>query len=333
MALSWGIVDVGPISHDFVTALATLPKKEHKIVSVVAKNVKQTEAFAILHDIKTSYSEYESLATDENVEIVYIGAPNLHHYKLTKLMLENGKHVLCEKPLCTSYEDSKKLISLAQSKNLFLMEGIWSRFFPVYEALDQHIQTNSLGDVLVVNVQFGVQISEDERVLMKEFGGGAILDLGIYALQFAQLIYKDDPIKISCTGHLGICGIDESMSCILRYSNGRIATITTHSKVLLPNEAIIIGTKGSLKLSTFWAPTILQTSAANITEWQLPHARHRFNFHNSAGLTYEAQECRRCIRAGLIESSKLTHNETLSIAKIADELQRQMSIPINNAID
>lgn len=101
-----------------------------------------------------------------NIDIVYIGAPNAHHYRLVKLMLENDKHVLCEKPLSPSCKETKELIELAKSKKLFLMEGLWSRFFPVYEALDKHVQTNGLGDIFVVNVQFGVQISDDERLLL-----------------------------------------------------------------------------------------------------------------------------------------------------------------------
>jgi len=148
----------------------------------------------------------------------------------------------------------------------------------------------------------------------------------VYVIQLAQLVFKSEPIKVVCGGHVNDSGADEAMSCVLTYSGGRTASLITHSRVLLPNEATLIGTKGTIRLKEFWAPTVFQASAADITEWDLPQGGHRFNFYNSAGLNYEAEECRRCINAGLLESPKMTHAESLSLAKIEDTLRQQLGV-------
>lgn len=328
MALRWGIAGVGMISHDFLTALGTLPSTEHRVIAVAGKDLDKTHNLATLHKVPVAYEGFEALATDQSIDIVFVSVMNQQHYQISKLMLEHGKHVLCEKPLCMGYNQTEKLISLAKEKKLFLMEGMWSRFFPAYEALAEHIQSGGLGEIYQVNVQFGVEISDAERALMKDLGGGVVMDLGVYMLQFAQMIYKEEPISIVCGGHTNKLGVDESMSCVLTYPGGKIATLMTHTRIMLNNEAEVIGSKGKITLEQFWCPTVLQTSPANITEWTLPRAKYRFNFFNSAGLSYEVQECRNCINKGLLESPKMTWDESLSLARLEDTLRKQLGVSI-----
>ncbi|XP_049883007.1 trans-1,2-dihydrobenzene-1,2-diol dehydrogenase-like isoform X1 [Pectinophora gossypiella] len=324
--LKWGIAGVGMIAHDFLTALETLPAEQHKVVAIAGKDLERVHRLATLHKINTAYEGYQALACDDSIDIVFVSVLNLQHYEITKLMLDNGKHVLCEKPMGMTYKQTKSLVDLAREKKLFLLEGMWSRFFPAYDALDQHIASGGLGDIYHISIQFGVEINEIERNLMKDLGGGAVLDLGVYMLQLVQFIYKEPPTDIVCTGHLSKAGVDESISCALKYKDGRTATLSAHTRANMTNRAEIIGTKGSIGLDYFWCPTVLHISAANNTEWTLPKGKYKFHFHNSAGLSYEIQECWDCINAGVQESPKMNLDESVLLSKLTDTMRAQLGV-------
>ncbi|KAJ8735775.1 hypothetical protein PYW07_007395 [Mythimna separata] len=326
LQLKWGVAGVGMIAHDFLTALGTLPSDQHKVVAVAGKDLDRVHRLATLHKINTAYEGYEPLARDDSIDIVFVSVLNLQHYEITKLMLENGKHVLCEKPMGMTYKQTKSLVDLAREQKVFLLEGMWSRFFPAYDALDQHISSGGLGDIYHISIQFGVEINDIERNLMKDLGGGAVLDLGIYMLQLVQFVYKEPPTDLVCTGHLSKAGVDESISCALKYKDGRTATLSAHTRANMSNKAEIVGTKGAIALDYFWCPTVLQISAANNTEWSLPKGKYKFHFHNSAGLSYEIQECWDCISKGLLESPKMSLDETVLLSKLTDTMRAQVGV-------
>lgn len=155
MALKWGIASAALICHDFVNAMATLNPGEHEIVAIGARTSDRAEEFAKRFGIPKAYGSYLELAQDPNVEIAYVAMLNREHFDVAMMMLQHGKHVLCEKPMCMNEQQSKKLIEFAEQKNLFLMEAIWSRFFPSYQYIRHQIENGKLGDILTVDVTFG----------------------------------------------------------------------------------------------------------------------------------------------------------------------------------
>lgn len=156
MALKWGIAAAGRISHDFVNAIQTLSPEEHQVVAVGARELSRAEEFARRFDIQKSHGSYLELALNLSVEVVYVGTVTPQHFEVAYLMLEHGKHVLVEKPLCMNEKQSQKLISFAKEKGLFLMEGIWSRQFPSYQHIRKQINDGLLGDILSVEANFGL---------------------------------------------------------------------------------------------------------------------------------------------------------------------------------
>lgn len=155
MALKWGIASAALISHDFVNAMTTLNPGEHEVVAIGARTLDRAKEFAHRYGIPKAYGSYLELARDPNVEIAYVAMLNREHFDVAMMMLQHGKHVLCEKPMCMNGKQSKKLIDFAEQKHLFLMEAIWSRFFPSYQYIRQQIENGKLGDVLTVDVTFG----------------------------------------------------------------------------------------------------------------------------------------------------------------------------------
>lgn len=166
MALKWGIASVGKISHDFVNALGTLSDEDHHVVAVAARDLDRAQEFAERFGVpkNKAYQGYKTLAEDPDVEVVYIGVLNPQHYEVALLMLEHGKHVLLEKPMTMNEKQTRKLIAYAERKKLFLMEAIWSRFFPAYQYVKRQINSGVLGDIINVDVEFGFDLSNVERL-------------------------------------------------------------------------------------------------------------------------------------------------------------------------
>lgn len=157
MALRWGIAGAGLVSHDFASVVETLSPDEHKIVAVGARDFSRADEFAQRFNIAKAHGSYLELARDPNVEVIYVGVLNHKHLDVSLLMLEHGKHVLCEKPMCLNEKQARKLIECAKQKNLFLLEGIWSRFFPSYKYIREQIDSGKLGEIERVEAEYGNQ--------------------------------------------------------------------------------------------------------------------------------------------------------------------------------
>jgi len=325
--IRWGIASAGLICHDFTNAIiGVLPPGEHKVVAVAARKLEDAKAFADRHGIGTSYGDYEALAKDSSVDVVYIGAINPSHLKLAKMYIEAGKAVLCEKPLCMNVRDTEELVSLARERKVFLMEAIWSRCLPAYKAVMAAIAAGEVGDVKQVLAFFGFPITAD-RLHKKELGGGTVLDLGIYTIQFAQLIFGGEMPVVTAGGHLGPGGCDMSASMTLTYPSGGTASLATHSEVQLPNEATVVGTKGTLKLTNFWTSLDLIHADGSVEKFSLPAgSKHPFNFVNSANFAHEAEHVRQCLMKGATESNLLSLDETLTIARIMEQTRKQIGV-------
>jgi len=323
--LRWGIASAGKISNDFCLALSTLSKDDHEVVAVAARSEAGAKEFADSFGIAKHYGGYEKLAADADVDVVYIGAINTAHLDIAIMMLDGGKHVLCEKPLTLNEKQSKKLLEHAKAKKLFCMEAIWSRFFPSYQHLKGRLDNNELGDIKEVEVEFGFDLQQVDRLTKKELGGGTVLDLGVYTIQFAQFVFRSEPVSISAKGTLNENGVDVETEVELKYANGGVARFKTSALKELTNKAHVRGTKSLMTFHSFWCCTYLTDIDQNMKEWPLPKAKGgKFFFNNSAGLRYQAEETRRCIKEGLTESPTVTHEESLIIARIEDEIRRQI---------
>ncbi|XP_017774035.1 PREDICTED: trans-1,2-dihydrobenzene-1,2-diol dehydrogenase-like [Nicrophorus vespilloides] len=326
MALRWGIASAGKISNDFVCALQTLPDKNHEVVAVAARSLETAKVFSEKLNIPQAIEGYESLAKCENIDIVYVGVINTGHFEVSKMMLQHGKHVLCEKPLTLNRKQSQELVAFAKEKKLFLMEAVWSRCFPIYKKLRETLDSGIIGDVKYVNACFGFPIAEVPRLNTKELGGGTILDLGVYTLQFCQFVFKGlKPTKFLGSGYLNVNNVDESANAIIQYPGKATAVISTTSVATFSNEATIIGTKGAIKIPMFWCPTKMEINDETF-EFELPKSQAEFNFFHSTGLSYEAEECRRCIKDGLLESPHMSHEESLGLSELMDMWRKNVGV-------
>ncbi|XP_045459414.1 trans-1,2-dihydrobenzene-1,2-diol dehydrogenase-like isoform X1 [Melitaea cinxia] len=328
MTIRWGIVSAGKISHDFVNAFNSFPDVGDQVIAAVAARDKsRANEFAKIHKIPKVFGSYNEMANSDAIDVAYIGALNPDHYELSKLFLESGKHVLCEKPICLNYKETESLFNIAKSKNLFLMEAVWSRFAPCYIALEKEIQSGKLGDIQFVEVNFGVPIENVDRLRKKDMGGSAILDIGIYTLQFAQFIFKEEPIKVTAVGDLNSDGVDLVETIILEYSGNRRAVLNVNSKILLWNKATVYGTQGRITVEDpFHFPDTLVHPDGTVEKFTLHTSPLKYNFGNSAGLVFQTLEVTRCIKQGLNESPRMSRKESLLLVKLRDTVRKQLGV-------
>ncbi|EDW11523.1 trans-1,2-dihydrobenzene-1,2-diol dehydrogenase isoform X2 [Drosophila mojavensis] len=324
--IRWGIASAGKISEDFVIALSTLPASDHQVVAVAARAQERAAEFAKKHGIPTALGSYEELAKSKDVDVVYIGVLNPQHYEVSLLMLNHGKHVLCEKPLAMNRKQVEGILASAKANKRFFMEAVWSRFFPSYQHVRQLIDTGALGEIKDVQVNFGFPLANVDRLQKRELGGGVVYDLGIYTIQVSQWAFQEPPQKIESTGHTNAEGIDDDVSATLTYSGGRTARMRISSRDKLDNKAIIKGTKGQVTLIDFWTPNKLIDIDGSEKEWLPPKGKHATNYANSEAMRYEAEAVRQSILAGELENKTVSYADSLLFAQIEDTIRKQIGV-------
>ncbi|XP_033845475.1 dihydrodiol dehydrogenase, tandem duplicate 1 [Periophthalmus magnuspinnatus] len=327
MATRWGLCGAGKISHDFSVAMKTLPPGDHQIAVVASRSLERAQEFAKKHGIPKAYGSYEELAIDPDIDIVYIGVLHTQHWKVGLLFLKAGKNVLCEKPFAMNSRQVQDLVAEAKRSNVFLMEAIWSRCFPVHAEVRRLLAEEAVGEVKLVKAYFGSPQLHIPRSVEKELGGGALLDIGVYCLQFVLMVFRGErPLSIQASGVLLDSGVDESVVVALKFSRNRMAFCAFSISAHLPNDAVICGTEGSIKvLGPMHCPTTLVVNDKE-TEYPLPEPCLPMNFTNSTGLRYEAQEVRQCLLKGLKESPLMPLAESVLLTEIMDEIRKQVGV-------
>ncbi|KAM9366257.1 trans-1,2-dihydrobenzene-1,2-diol dehydrogenase [Symphorus nematophorus] len=327
MATRWGICSAGKISHDFTVALKSLPPEDHQVVAVAARKLEDAQEFAKKHSISRAYGSYDELARDPDIDVVYVGVIHPYHLSTCLLFTNAKKNVLCEKPLAMNTKEVKEILASAKKNDVFLMEAVWTRFFPVSAEIRRLLAQGEVGEVKMVRSEFCVPVTHVPRSVQKELGGGAMLDLGVYCLQFTCMVYNGE--KPECIQATGVCmetGVDETVVVTLKFSNNRMAVFTSSSALHLPNDAVIVGTKGMIKVPDhMWCPTTLVVNGKE-SQYPVPEPYLPINFINSTGMRYEAEEVRQCLLKGLKESAVMSHADSILLAEVEDEVRRQVGV-------
>lgn len=319
-SIRWGILGTGRIGHEFAAGLRDTPDAE--ILAVGSRSEDSARAFADRFDVPRHYQGYQELAADPDVDVIYVATPHPFHEENVTLCLEAGKHVLCEKPMTINAAQTESLITLAEDRGLFLMEGMWTRFYPLMERVRELLSSGTIGEARLLDVDFGFRAPFDpsHRLFDPELGGGALLDVGVYCVSLSSMIFGA-PVRISGLAHLGETGVDEQSAAILEHAGGRISTISVAIRTATPQEAVISGTEGRIKVhSEWWRPHALTLSRSG-EEDEVIAAPYTGN-----GFPHEAAEVMDCIRSGTNESDVMPLRETLQIARTMNELRRQWGL-------
>ncbi len=315
----WGILGTGGIAQAFAADLAHAAG--HVVAAVGSRTIEGAETFAKLYPSATPYGSYEELVASD-VDAIYVSTPHIFHAENAALALNAGKPVLCEKAFTINAQESAKLIAIAQSKKVALMEAMWTRFLPHIQEIKKVIALGALGEIHTVIADHGQYIpySRAPRLWEPSLGGGALLDLGIYSITIAD-IALGSPIKAHAHATLTDLGVDLQTSMGFEYSNGAHAILTCTMAARTSVTAMIAGDKARIEIDApFYNPTSwrLITRDGEATEYP--------NTYKGHGLREEAIEFARVVRAGEIESPLMTHAKSQEIMELMDEIRRQIGV-------
>ena len=187
----WGVLAPGNIAHRFVKGLKYAPGA--KLYAVGSRDIAKAKAFADEYGFERAYGSYAELARDKDVDIVYVASPHPYHEEHAVLCLNNKKAVVCEKPFAVNQKQASRMINCARENKVFLMEGMWTRFFPTICKTRELIASGSIGKVMHVSADFGFRagINPENRLFSPDLAGGSLLDIGIYNISFCSMIYAD----------------------------------------------------------------------------------------------------------------------------------------------
>ena len=315
--LKWGIFGTGSITNNFSKILTDM-HEEAELAAVASRNIDTAKAFAEKYNIPKTFGSYEELAQSSDVDIIYIATPHTFHYENMLLCLNNGKHVLCEKPFTVTAQQAKEVFSLAKKKNLFVMEAFWTKFFPLFRKLEKVLADGVIGDISVVTAQYGFTPPAEQRLARKmdpALAGGALLDVGVYTIGFASMICGYAPEAIESFAVLGDKGTDTYSTTLMRYKCGAMVYVSSAIGTVMPLDGWIYGTKGRIHIPNFNCPLHFEVT---------PDDAEAFICEMKPELTgfeYQIREAQNCIGKGKIQSDIMTPEQSIAVMYIMDRIR------------
>ena len=249
--VNWGILSTARIAHTFAKDIAHC--ESAKLVAVGSRHLDNAQEFAAAHGIPHAYGSYEDLLNDPHIDAIYIATPHTLHADNAIAALKAGKHVLCEKPATTSPEELERIISVAKTEDRFFMEAMWTYFLPAINKALEWVNAGQIGKLLHVKASFGFTMpySATSREYARELGGGCLLDMGIYPIALDALFNTDDAPPVVLNSDVAPNGADNDVLWMYRY-NEVVSVLHSSFKSNLGNDALLIGTEGTIKIPDFW---------------------------------------------------------------------------------
>lgn len=313
------ILGAGRIAHIAANTLSALP--EFQLWAIAARELSRAEDFAREHGFQKAYGSYEEMLRDPDVELVYIATPHSHHYEHIMLCLKAGKHVLCEKSFTMNADQARKAAQFAREQGLYLAEAMWTRYMPSRAMIDRLLDSGIIGKVHMMTANLCYPTIDNERIIRPELAGGALLDLGVYGLNFAMMHFGSDIAGIETTAQLTDTGVDAMENITLHYGDGRMAVLTHSVCARSDRCGVFYGDKGYVVVKTINNPktiSVYDTADRLLAHYDVPE--------QITGYEYEFLEARRCIRAGKTESDSTPLSHTIHIMELMDTLRARWGL-------
>ena len=320
--IRFGIVGTGRICREFAQGLTYA--KNAELTAVCSRRQDTADAFAQEYGAAHSFGTYETMAESDVYDVVYIGTPNGCHLDNVKLYLNSGKPVLCEKPLGVNAREVEEMFAVAKDAGLFLMEGMWTRCFPGIQKAVEWVKSGAIGDIKLMSVNFGFSGDTSDWRYNSDFAGGAMLDLGIYALAIIFSMLGSGYESLYGAADV-VGGIDKTATGTLVYPGNTLATFNISMGHILSNAVYIEGTKGRVMLGgeRWWMGHLaeLKLTEGGMLKHNGPTTRFEQPYP-ATGFQFEADHVAKCLEDGLWESPLMRYHDSLSLAKTMDALRK-----------
>ena len=314
-----GILGAGHIAGTLANTMNLMAEVE--LYAVASRSLEKAQGFANQYGVQKAYGSYKEMVEDPAVELVYIATPHSHHCEHMKLCIEHGKHVLCEKSFTMNSRQAEEVRKMAQEKGVLVAEAIWTRYMPSRKMINDLVESGIIGKVSMLTANLCYVIHDKERIIRPELAGGALLDVGVYPLNFAMMHFGDQISKMESSVQYTETGVDGMETITLFYEDGRMASLTAGIYSRSDRKGIIHGDKGYLVVENINNP---QSISVFDTSDQL--VKYLEVSQQISGYEYEIQECMDAIKAGKLECDAMPLADTVKVMEVMDELRRQWNL-------
>ncbi len=317
--IKWGIIGLGKIANKFAEDLKL--SKNAILYGVASRNLDKARSFGERYGSIAYFDSYRELAEHPEIDVVYVATPHAFHFENTMMCLKNDKAVLCEKPMGMDVVEVRKMVEEAKSRNLFLMEGLWTRFIPATEKLMELLEEKTIGEVIAVRADFGFKGDGNlnSRVYDKELGGGSLLDIGIYPI-YLSLLALGVPTNMKAMARMTETNVDSHCTMLFDYGNSAKAILESTIEADTPTEAYIYGNKGTIRLHSRFHHTrkMTLTQEEEKKTIDIPYVGN--------GYFHEIEEVNKCLLEGETESMKLPLGSSLELMTLIDRVKKEIGL-------
>lgn len=309
----------GHIASKMAATVQKLPGVES--CAVGSRDIRRSEEFAARWGVRKAYGSYEDLVRDPEVDLVYVATPNSHHFDHSLMAIRAGKPVLCEKAFTMNAREAEALVREARSRGVFLCEAVWTRFMPLSHKIKELLDSGVIGRPRQMSASLCYAMESKERILRPELGGGSLLDLGVYCLNFARMYFGPEIVGTDSSCILGESGTDMYESMTLRWADGKVACLQSSALSRCNREGLITGDEGYIVVDNINCPQAVRVyKGYQLVEEHFPPASQ------ISGYEYELLACKDALERGLLESECMPHSESVAIMKQMDALRREWGV-------
>ena len=310
--LRMGIIGCGGIAHKLAAVMNAMPETV-KLEAAASRSLDKAQAFCEEFGIKKAYGSYEELYNDKDVDLVYVATPHSHHKEEMIDILNHGKHILAEKAFCINEREAEEVFALAKEKNLYVAEAMWTRYMPSRKIINDIIKEGTIGRVTSVTADLSYSILHKDRIANPELGGGALMDIGVYPINFVLMALEGDEIaSMSGLAVKSEKNIDIREIIALTFASGATASITADAETNSNRTGFINGTNGYIEVKNVNNPEEIKVYTSD----RPPLLAKTIKItHLINGYEYEIAEAAKMIAEGKIESESMPWHETLRVLK------------------
>jgi predicted dehydrogenase len=318
--IRWGIIGLGKIAGKFCLDLKLV--EGTKLFAVASRSQEKADAFASEHGASKAYGSYDQLIHDSDVDVVYVATPHVHHAEISIACLKAGKGVLCEKPFAMNTSQVQEMIMTASQNKVFLMEALWTRFFPSTQYVLELCSSGQIGNVRMVQADFGFSAEYDttKRLFNKGLGGGALLDIGIYPVYLSYLLLGY-PQLINAQAHIGETGVDHSIAMMFKYPGDTHAILSSTLTANTQTAAWIYGSEGAIQMHSRFH----HCEKVSIYKGQELIETLDFSY-SGGGYQFEIEEVVACMREGRTESKRMSYKNSQDLINLLDQVREAVSL-------
>ena len=314
-----GIMGAGHIARKMAATLREMDEVE--AYAVAARDLGRAQVFASEFGMKCAYGSYAELVNDPDVDLVYIATPNSLHYTHARLCLEHGRPVLCEKPFTLNAREAQTLVDMSHQCGVLIAEAIWTRYLPLSKLIVEEAHSGIIGQPMALTASLCYPVAGKERITSPALGGGALLDLGVYALNFASMVFGTEVESVASSCMKMPSGVDAQDSITLAYTGGRMAVLHANVYCAGDRQGIICGERGYLVADNINNPlhaSIYAEDHSLVKQFEAPR--------QITGFEYQVHACIEAIRQGRVECTDMPHAETLRLMRLMDALRQEWGV-------